>query len=395
MKRSLSQYYTTSEISNLIASLLDFTNVENVIDLGAGEGALVNEVYKVLRKKASYVVADIDKDNCLKLKGNKEYKVYNIDCTSQHMARRIHCKLGSFDLAVCNPPYGILENNDFYTKLLDNMHLGYYGGCKFISSDLIFLAYNLLFLRENGILTIILPNGALSGERYRKFREGLFRYYSVERIVELPEKAFDYTEAKTGIFIIKKCRPCKSLIQLNCYSNGQLGISVFKDSTLLYNRIDFRTCCSPLNHVTSTVGGNIEIRRGKFTHKYLKECKAPYFHTTHFRSCDGVFNACYDDNRGIASPNTFLMARVGKRCVGNVLLIKEGNIRYSDCVYNILVPKEYISSFVAYFNSPEYREWVKDVAHGICSYVITKGDVEKMLLNKIDDFKTYDYNKKK
>ena len=86
--------------------------------------------------------------------------------------------------------------------------------------------------------------------------------------------------------------------------------------------------------------------------------------------------------------NSFLMARVGKRCVGNVLLVKEGNIRYSDCVYNILVPKEYIRSFILFFNSSEYREWIKDVAHGICSYVITKGDVEKMLLNKISDFKT-------
>lgn len=389
MRISLSQYYTTYEISNLLTSLLDFSNVESVIDLGAGEGALVNEVYKALRNKASYVVADIDKDNCLKLKGNKVYKVYNIDCTSQNVAQRIHCKYGTFDLAVCNPPYGILENNDFYTKLLDNMHLGYYGGCKFISSDLIFLAYNLLFLRENGILAIILPNGALSGERYKKFREGLFSYYFVEQIVELPEKAFDYTEAKTGIFIIKKCRPSKSQIQLNCYLNGHLGISVFKDSTLLYNRIDFRTCAPPLNRVTSTVGSNIEIRRGKFTHKYLKECKAPYFHTTHFRVSDGIFNASYDDNRSVALPNTFLMARVGKRCVGNILLIKEGNIRYSDCVYNILVPKEYVDSFVAYFNSSEYKSWINDVAHGICSYVITKVDVEEMLIRKISEFQKY------
>ena len=30
---------------------------------------------------------------------------------------------------------------------------------------------------------------------------------------------------------------------------------------------------------------------------------------------------------------------------------------------------------------------MNDVAHGICSYVITKGDVEEMLLRKIEDFK--------
>lgn len=388
MKKSLSQYYTSSEVSTLLVSLIDLKSVESVLDLGAGEGALVNEVYKVLRERSSYIVADIDAANCHKLKKNKDYKVYNIDCTSLYLSRRIHCKYGTIDLAVCNPPYDILENNKYYTKLLNDLHLGDFGGCKYISSDLIFLAYNLLFLRENGVLAIILPNGALSGERYKKFREGLFCFYKVERIVELPEKAFDYTEAKTGIFIIRKARPNNSLIQLNYYSNGLLNNSLFKASNLLFNRIDFRDSLLLSNR--EGVAGNsvIEVRRGKFTHKFLKEAKDPYFHTTDFRTSDGRFYASYEDNRSIASKNSFLMARVGKRCVGNVLLVKEGNIRYSDCVYNILVPKEYIRFFILFFNSSEYREWIKDVAHGICSYVITKGDVEKMLLNKIDDFKT-------
>lgn len=386
MRISLSQYYTTPEVSNLFASLIDFSNVESVIDLGAGEGALVNEVYKELKKKATYVVADIDKSNCLKLKDNKEYKVYNIDCTNQNLSQRLHCKYSTIDMAVCNPPYGILDNTDFYTKLLDNLHLGYYGGCKSISSDLIFLAYNLLFLRENGVLAIILPNGALSGERYKKFREGLFSYYTVEQIVELPEKAFDYTEAKTGIFVIRKKRPDNSLIQLNRYVNGQLGEPIFKDSSLLYNRIDFRES-RPLVNVAIAGEAKIEIRRGKFTHKYLKESKSLYFHTTHFKTSDGCFRGEYDDKISVASKNSFLMARVGKRCVGKVLLVKDGNIRYSDCVYNIIVPKKYISCFVSYFESTEYKEWIKDVAHGICSFVMTKGDVEEMLLRKIAVFR--------
>lgn len=389
MKISLSQYYTTPEVSTLLASLIDLTNVKNVLDLGAGKGALVNEIYKALRKKVSYVVADIDKNNCLKLKDNKDYKVYNIDCTRQNLSQRLHCKYGAIDLAVCNPPYGILENNDFYTKLLDNMHLGYYGGCKSISSDLIFLAYNLLFLRENGVLAIILPNGALSGERYKKFREGLFSYYTVEQIVELPEKAFDYTEAKTGIFVIRKNRPENSLIQLKRYINGQLGKPVFKASSLLYNRIDFRESYSLSNHTDIDGKPKIEIRRGKFTHKYLKELKSQYFHTTHFKTSNGCFRGKYDDNISVASKNSFLMARVGKRCVGKILLVKEGAIRYSDCVYNILVPKEYIRCFVSYFESSEYKDWVKDVAHGICSFVMTKGDVEEMLLRKIAEFRKY------
>ena len=97
--------------------------MESVLDLGAGEGALVNEVYKVLKERSSYIVADIDTANCHKLKNNKDYKVYNIDCTSLYLSRRIHCKYGTIDLAVCNPPYGILENNKYYIKLLNDLDI--------------------------------------------------------------------------------------------------------------------------------------------------------------------------------------------------------------------------------------------------------------------------------
>lgn len=386
MKRPLSQYYTSPEVSKLLLSLLDLSGIGSVLDLGAGEGALVNEVFDVLGCKASYVVADVDKNNCSKLIENKAYKVFNIDCTNANLSRRLHCKYGTIDLAVCNPPYGILENKEFFIKLLDEIHLGDYRGCKYISTDLIFLAYNLLYLRDNGVLAIILPNGALSGERYKKFREGLFRFYTVEQIIELPEKAFEYTEAKTGIFIIKKARPSKSLIQLNRYSNGQLGTSIFKDSNDLLNRIDFRESLHMPSHLEKDERIKIEVRRGKYTHKSLIETKVPFFHTTHFKTSNECFNGNYEDDRSVASPFSFLMARVGKRCVGNVLLVREGKIRYSDCVYNIFVPQEYISFFIEYFKSSQYRDWIKDVAHGICSYVLTKGDVEEMLYIKINDF---------
>ena len=145
MKKSLSQYYTSPDVSKILISLLNLSNTESVLDLGSGEGALVVEVYNVLGENASYIVADIDKDNCAKLKEYGTFKVYNVDCTRLNLSELINCKYGTIDLAVCNPPYGILDNTDFYTKLLDNLHLGYYGGCKSISSDLIFLAYNLLF----------------------------------------------------------------------------------------------------------------------------------------------------------------------------------------------------------------------------------------------------------
>ena len=69
--------------------------------------AVIRQI-KSIGKKLGYtkerIVADIDKDNCAKLKEYGTFKVYNVDCTSLNLSELIHCKYGTIDLAVCNPP---------------------------------------------------------------------------------------------------------------------------------------------------------------------------------------------------------------------------------------------------------------------------------------------------
>ncbi len=82
-----------------------------------------------------------------------------------------------------------------------------------------------------------------------------------------------------------------------------------------------------------------------------------------------------------------MIARVGKRCVGKVKYIEEGHIQVSDCIYGVSVPKDYIEQFKSFFHSQEYWDFIKIASRGVCSLYLCKGDLEMMLLRKLDEFK--------
>ena len=130
------------------------------------------------------------------------------------------------------------------------------------------------------------------------------------------------------------------------------------------------------------------ILRGKLSHDELKKNGKPYFHTTCYGLSDINWLYSYDANdKSIVEGGSFLIARVGKRCVGRVKYLEKGNIQISDCIYGVTVPKGYIEDFKTYFNSKEYSDFIKVVARGVCSLYICRGDLESMLLRKIEDFR--------
>ena len=92
-------------------------------------------------------------------------------------------------------------------------------------------------------------------------------------------------------------------------------------------------------------------------------------------------------NPVVIEQGCFLVARVGKRCVGKVKYIEDGHIQISDCVYGVMVPNVFIDHFKAFFQSQEYSDFIKIASRGVCSLYLCKGDLEYILLKKLCDFK--------
>jgi type I restriction enzyme M protein len=74
------------------------------------------------------------------------------------------------------------------------------------------------------------------------------------------------------------------------------------------------------------------------------------------------------------------MCRVGKRIVGKVAIIQSGSIINSDCIYRITVPKKFQKVVLKSFLSAEGKAWLSAYAHGVCSQVISKSDLENFPL---------------
>jgi len=77
------------------------------------------------------------------------------------------------------------------------------------------------------------------------------------------------------------------------------------------------------------------------------------------------------------------MCRVGKRVVGKVAIVKAGRVVNSDCVYRITVPKPYRNVLLKSLLSDEGKAWLHAFAHGVCSQVISKSDLENFPLFKL------------
>lgn len=384
-----SQYYTSDEIASLMVRCMSKKDVDSVMDLGAGNGALTNAAKKKW-KYANYIVADIDESNCNCLSG-QGFDSRNIDCYSPDLDKKLGISYNSVDIGICNPPYETLENNIFIKRLIEQALLQMNHKEKFVSSDLLFLAYNLLFLKPQGLLGIIVPYSIMTGRNYSLIRQSLIGNYYIERVIELPERSFSYTEAKTGILIIRKEKSNGRKTKLNAViENYRLSESIIVPSSQLVLRMDYsyHKWKKKQNKKEIRNNGEISIIRGRLSHDELKKKGLPYFHTTCFNKSGINWHYPYDvKEKSIMKHCSFLISRVGKRCIGKVQYLEEGQIQISDCIYGVVVPKEYIEHFIIFFNSQEYLNFIKIASRGVCSLYLCKGDLEAMLLMKLEEFR--------
>ena len=190
MRSDLGQYYTHQNISKLLMSNILMKNPKKILELGIGDGALLREA-KLKWRDSKIIGGDIDPKNIKILK--KEFPnvdLFLINGLSSRLNHRLKIKLGSIDVGVCNPPYLVVEKSDEIKKILNSSRLGDLSDYRIVTSDLVFLAQNLLLIRENGELGIILPDGLLTSHQFSMFRKRIIENYSIKGIIELPDKIF-------------------------------------------------------------------------------------------------------------------------------------------------------------------------------------------------------------
>lgn len=384
-----SQYFTAEIFSSALVSVIDINDVDNILDLGIGDGALS---YASLSRwpQASVTAFDIDGNICEKYTNSTQIKVLKEDVLSDHFScNNDHLK---YDLAVCNPPFSKIKKRLCFDDLFEKANLSECKQIKQLTADLLFLTLNLIHIKVGGCCAIILPDGPLTRIDYKPFRDALLRNYKISKIVELPEKSFRGTEARTHILIIHNQKPINSYTELSLMNaDGKIADSIYIPQTDLVCRLDYTynkwKNTVKVEKYSKSNNLTIDIKRGSLTYKELRESEYRYIHSNSFS--DGAvlkfdkYGHSQLNSKVIAVAGDIIMCRVGKRCVGKIGYIESGEVILSDCLYKITVPKTESKRLFELLCDKSSKEWIQISSHGVCSKVISKTDLLEYIRMRI------------
>jgi type I restriction-modification system DNA methylase subunit len=381
---ALGRYYTNDIFSTLLISNLETRKPKRIVDLGVGDASLTIAAY-ARWDKAKYFATEIEPKKATAIEKKLAFvKVLNCDTLQPNASNKLKVKFGSIDIAICNPPYIRVENKERYNGLFKSVGCKKFSNLPRITSEIVFFAHNLKLLKQDGELGIIVSDSLVTGKEFKIFRETIFEKFNVRRIIQLPDNIFNKTEARTHIIFISKTKSINKTCEiLNSNISGELSKKIIVAKHLLIDRMDYHFHSANIHSKAGTktlkqIGA--VIKRGKFSYKELRESKLSFFHSVHFKE-NGV-NISFDKpvakkhHSYSANEGDILMCRVGKRVVGKVVIVKFGRVVISDCIYRITVPKRYRQVLLKSLRSEEGIAWLHAFAHGVCSQVISKSDLE-------------------
>jgi len=381
---NLAQYFTEIHLSKLLIQSIDFWGPKVIVDLGIGDGALTAAAIKKWRN-AKYYGADVDKQkiDCLIEKFPK-VNLHNVDSLQISIGENIKVKMGTVDVAICNPPYLTLKKRSKYRTILRNAGLLNAIHIRSYTSDLIFLAQNINLLREKGTLGIIVPEAIVCGRDFDLLRKDLLDMHDLKMVIQLEPKIFRQTEAKTHILILDKGLTKSRTVQL-CMADlaGKITRRIKVSKSNLVDRMDYKYhACSRKNlRGKSLKELGVIIRRGNYTKNELDKISTSYFHTTAYWDRNGLVLGFskyeMEKQPTLAKKGDILIGRVGRNCMDKITFVKKGQIAITDCVYCLSIKPSLRKKLFKKLTGLTGKRYLQRVAHGVCAQVITKRDIEE------------------
>jgi tRNA1(Val) A37 N6-methylase TrmN6 len=378
------RYYTNETVSALLVANLKKNSPDNVLELGVGTGSLIKAAYNRWQD-ANYFATDIDTASILEISNSLSFvKLFKLDGLLIRLPEEMCIRAGTIDVAVCNPPYYNIKKNHSYEKILEESNLIRSKTLSRLTSDIIFLAQNLIMLKDGGELGIILPDNLLTGHEYIEFRFDLINQHNVLGVIQLPDKIFKRTEARTHILLLEKGNKTKPMIPLHLSDlSGEIKETIMVSKDELINRMDYlyylwKKDTGTIEPSLTLREMNVDIKRGRRSKHFLRKLGVGFFHTSSFPKelsdgIDLISSELRDDI--VAESGDILIARVGKRCIGRVTIVKSGKQIISDCVFRIRAPDVFQISIWKELISKRGQDCLRAIAHGVCAQVISKKDL--------------------
>lgn len=396
----LGRYYTNAVVGSLLVRSMALQAPATVLDLGAGDGALVGAASKVW-KRARFLTVDIDEQaQCARLPAvhGPSFRHVTADALDPQLSSRLGLRPGEACAAVCNPPYIKPKWQSHFGELLEEVGLsGVLPRMSDVPADLLFIAQNLRFLRSGGRLGLILPDGIIAGDRYESFRQHLLALHRVHTVIELPRMIFRGTEAKAHIMVLSKGpAPTEALAVRLLGSDGRLSPKLLVPHDLAAKRLDFSFLASSLGARradTAKTGECLEqlvhsVKRGNYSSSDRSASKLPILHTSDLTDEQTTPPRALALKRShiqhmkspLAEPGDIVVARVGRNHAEKIAIVRQGTYAVTDCLF-VLRPKAgKTSRLLKFLCSDQGRAALEATSHGVGARFISLRALKNLVI---------------
>ncbi|MCB8837032.1 type I restriction-modification system subunit M [Aurantimonas sp. VKM B-3413] len=231
------EFYTPQQVSDILSAIVTLDSQEpatgkkerlaGVLDFACGSGSLLLNVRKrmgphgigkIYGQEKNITTYNLARMNML-LHGVKdtEFEIYHGDTLANDwdlLREPNPAKKPSFDAIVANPPFSLRWNPT--EAMGDDVRFKNYGLAPKSAADFAFLLHGFHYLKDEGVMAIILPHGVLfRGGAEERIRIKLLKDGHIDTIIGLPANLFYSTGIPVCILVLKKCKKPDDVLFIN------------------------------------------------------------------------------------------------------------------------------------------------------------------------------------
>ena len=241
------EFYTPQQISTILSRIVTLDSqapetgpvkhLGSVFDFACGSGSLLLNVRHQLRRlggtigkiygqEKNITTYNLARMNML-LHGVKdtEFEIYHGDSLTNEwdfLRETNPAKRPKFDAVVANPPFSYRWEPT--EALAEDVRFKNYGLAPKSAADFAFLLHGFHYLKDDGVMAIILPHGVLfRGGVEERIRKKLLLDGHIDTIIGLPANLFYSTGIPVCILVLKKCKKPDDVLFINAAEHYEKG----------------------------------------------------------------------------------------------------------------------------------------------------------------------------
>jgi type I restriction enzyme M protein len=239
------EFYTPQQISDILSTIVTLDSqepktgakqrLESVLDFACGSGSLLLNVRKrmgphgigkIYGQEKNITTYNLARMNML-LHGVKdtEFEIFHGDTLTNEWdkLRELNpAKKPAFDAIVANPPFSLRW--DPTEAMADDVRFKNHGLAPKSAADFAFLLHGFHFLKDEGVMAIILPHGVLfRGGAEERIRTKLLKDGHIDTVIGLPSNLFYSTGIPVCILVLKKCKKPDDVLFINAADHFDKG----------------------------------------------------------------------------------------------------------------------------------------------------------------------------